>query len=33
MMFLPCGNEVGWARQQAAQHLQTVRDGISHLPR
>jgi 4-hydroxy-2-oxoheptanedioate aldolase len=28
MLFLPCGNEIGWARQQAAQHLATVRGGL-----
>ena len=32
MLFLPCGNEIGWARQRAAEHLSTVREGIAHLP-
>ena len=31
MLFLPCGNEIGWARQRAAEHLATVRDGVSRL--
>jgi hypothetical protein len=31
MLFLPCGNEIGWARQSAAEHLNTVREGVGRL--
>jgi 4-hydroxy-2-oxoheptanedioate aldolase len=29
MLFLPCGNEVGWARARSAEHLATVRNGLA----
>ena len=31
MLFLPCGNEIGWARQRAAEHLSAVREGVGRL--
>ncbi|MGQ9730267.1 MAG: HpcH/HpaI aldolase family protein [Candidatus Zipacnadales bacterium] len=31
MRFLPCGNEIGWARTQGQLHLETVRAGLTNL--
>jgi len=31
MLFLPCGNEIGWARAGGAAHLETVRSAVENL--